>query len=181
MACDRTRFRRRHLIRLSPVERSPGTRIVQPRRIIFAIPAVWHAYRARHFLLRPIPDLGLCRGRLAGRQHHNRHPHPFDRGTVKRGAELMRFRPWPKPEPYRDTTRKRAAFKRKQRLEQQALPLFAEMIAAGRVDFHPARSNMAIFTSQLGPMPRPHSPPRVGAIPEAAALRREAEGGGEGS
>ena len=26
----------------------------------------------------------------------------------------MRFRPWPKPEPYRDTSRKRAAFKRKQ-------------------------------------------------------------------
>lgn len=41
----------------------------------------------------------------------------------------MRFRPWPKPEPYRDTSRKRAAFKRKQRLEREALPLFAEMIA----------------------------------------------------
>lgn len=26
----------------------------------------------------------------------------------------MRFRPWPKPEPYRDTSRKRAAFKQKQ-------------------------------------------------------------------
>jgi hypothetical protein len=44
----------------------------------------------------------------------------------------MRFRPWPKPEPYRDTSRKRAAFKRKQRLEREALPLFADMIAAGQ-------------------------------------------------
>lgn len=41
----------------------------------------------------------------------------------------MRFRPWPKPEPYRDTSRKRAAFNRKQRLEREALPLFAGMIA----------------------------------------------------
>jgi hypothetical protein len=44
----------------------------------------------------------------------------------------MRFRPWPKPEPYRDTSRKRAAFRRKQRLEREALPLFSEMIAAGQ-------------------------------------------------
>jgi hypothetical protein len=44
----------------------------------------------------------------------------------------MRFRPWPKPEPYRDTSRKRAAFKCKQRLEREALPLFADMIAAGQ-------------------------------------------------
>ena len=44
----------------------------------------------------------------------------------------MRFRPWPKPEPYRDTSRKRAAFRRKQRLEREALPLFAAMIAAGQ-------------------------------------------------
>lgn len=41
----------------------------------------------------------------------------------------MRFRPWPKPETHRDTSRKRAAFKRKQRLEREALPLLAEMIA----------------------------------------------------
>ena len=47
----------------------------------------------------------------------------------------MRFRPWPKPEPYRDTSRKRAAFKRKQRLEREALPLFADMIAAGQHSF----------------------------------------------
>jgi hypothetical protein len=49
--------------------------------------------------------------------------------TRARGeGRLMRFRPWPKPEPYRDTSRKRAAFERKQRLECEALPLFAEMI-----------------------------------------------------
>ncbi|EXL04898.1 hypothetical protein [Aquamicrobium defluvii] len=44
----------------------------------------------------------------------------------------MRFRPWPKPEPDRDTSRKRAAFRRKQRLEREALPLFADVIAAGQ-------------------------------------------------
>ncbi|NGM37986.1 MULTISPECIES: hypothetical protein [Methylobacterium] len=42
----------------------------------------------------------------------------------------MRFRPSPRSEPYRETTRKRAAFLRKQRLEREALPLFAEAIAA---------------------------------------------------
>ncbi|MBB6414079.1 hypothetical protein [Mesorhizobium sangaii] len=56
----------------------------------------------------------------------------------------MRFRPWPKPEPYRDTSRKRAAFKRKQRLEREALPLFADMIAAGQhsVDEEMARRHI---------------------------------------
>ncbi|MGE0233532.1 MAG: hypothetical protein AB7S46_17290 [Flavobacteriaceae bacterium] len=56
----------------------------------------------------------------------------------------MRFRPWPKPEPYRDTSRKRAAFKRKQRLEREALPLLAEMIAAGQhsVDEEMARRHV---------------------------------------
>ena len=56
----------------------------------------------------------------------------------------MRFRPWPKPEPYRDTSRKRAAFKRKQRLEREALPLFADMIAAGQhsVDEEMARRHV---------------------------------------
>ena len=56
----------------------------------------------------------------------------------------MRFRPWPKPEPYRDTSRKRAAFKRKQRLESEALPLFADMIAAGQ---HGVDEEMACRTS----------------------------------
>lgn len=44
----------------------------------------------------------------------------------------MRFRRWHRPEPYGDTSRKRAAFLRKQRLEREALPLFADDIAAGQ-------------------------------------------------
>lgn len=44
----------------------------------------------------------------------------------------MRFRRWPRPEPYRETSRKRAAFLTKQRLEREALPLFAGDIAAGQ-------------------------------------------------
>ena len=56
----------------------------------------------------------------------------------------MRFRRWHRPEPYRDTSRKRAAFKRKQRLEREALPLFADMIAAGQhsVDEEMARRHV---------------------------------------
>lgn len=42
----------------------------------------------------------------------------------------MRFRRWPRPTPFEDTSRKRAAFFRKQRLEREALPLFAGHIAA---------------------------------------------------
>lgn len=41
----------------------------------------------------------------------------------------MRFRRWSRPTGYRETPRKRAAFLRKQRLEREALPLFAEAIA----------------------------------------------------
>jgi hypothetical protein len=41
----------------------------------------------------------------------------------------MRFKPWPRPEPFADTPRKRAAYHRKQCLERAALPLFAEAIA----------------------------------------------------
>ncbi|MBB4200574.1 hypothetical protein GGD83_004403 [Rhodoblastus sphagnicola] len=41
----------------------------------------------------------------------------------------MRFRRWPRPTPYEDTPRKRAAFTRKQRLEREALPLYANEIA----------------------------------------------------
>ena len=44
----------------------------------------------------------------------------------------MRYRRWHRPEPYGDTSRKRAAFLRKQRLEREALPLFADGIAAGQ-------------------------------------------------
>ena len=42
----------------------------------------------------------------------------------------MRFAKWPKPAPYVETSRKRAAFVTKQRREREALPLFADMIAA---------------------------------------------------
>jgi hypothetical protein len=42
----------------------------------------------------------------------------------------MRFRRRPRPTAYEDTPRKRAAFLRKQRLECEALPLFANEIAA---------------------------------------------------
>lgn len=44
----------------------------------------------------------------------------------------MRFRKWPKPTAYVETSRKRAAFVRKQRREREALPLFSDMIAAGQ-------------------------------------------------
>src|SRR3546814_20888071 len=42
----------------------------------------------------------------------------------------MRFGRWPRPTAYRETSRKRAAFLRKQRLEREALPLFAAQIDA---------------------------------------------------
>ncbi|ACK86295.1 hypothetical protein [Methylorubrum extorquens] len=41
----------------------------------------------------------------------------------------MCFKPWPRPTPYEDTPRKRAAYRRKQEREQAALPLFAPAIA----------------------------------------------------
>jgi hypothetical protein len=44
----------------------------------------------------------------------------------------MRFRRWPRPQSYRDTPRKRAAFVRKQRLEREALPLFSDIIRVGQ-------------------------------------------------
>lgn len=44
----------------------------------------------------------------------------------------MRFRRWPRPAAYEDTSRKRAAFLRKQRLEREALPLFASEIGSGQ-------------------------------------------------
>lgn len=40
----------------------------------------------------------------------------------------MRFKPWPR-HAFNDTPRKRAALRRKQRLEREALPLFADQIA----------------------------------------------------
>jgi hypothetical protein len=42
----------------------------------------------------------------------------------------MRFKPWPRPTSYVETSRKRAAFLARQRRECEALPLFADMIAA---------------------------------------------------
>ena len=48
---------------------------------------------------------------------------------------MMRFRRWPRPTAYADTPRKRAAFLRKQRLECEALPLFADEIAATQRGF----------------------------------------------
>ncbi len=41
----------------------------------------------------------------------------------------MRFRRWPRPTPFADSTRKRAALIRKQRLEREALPLLYLAIA----------------------------------------------------
>lgn len=52
----------------------------------------------------------------------------------------MRFRRRHRPEPYGDTSRKRAAFLRKQRLQREALPLFANEIAA---DQHSVEEEMA--------------------------------------
>lgn len=46
----------------------------------------------------------------------------------------MRFRPGFRTTAYEDTSRKRAAFLRKQRQEREALPLFAAHIAAGQHD-----------------------------------------------
>ena len=82
----------------------------------------------------------------------------------------MRFRPWPKPEPYCDTSRKRAAFKRKQRLEREALPLFADMIAAGQ---HGVDEEMARRTSGGTNANESSAPcaPHVGAKPVRDCLR----------
>ncbi|MBN9505398.1 MAG: hypothetical protein J0I69_05175 [Altererythrobacter sp.] len=44
----------------------------------------------------------------------------------------MRFRKWPRLTAYEETSCKRAAFLTKQRREREALPLFADMIAAGQ-------------------------------------------------
>lgn len=41
----------------------------------------------------------------------------------------MRFKPWPRPTPYEDTPRKRAAYRRRKERERAALPLFAPVIA----------------------------------------------------
>lgn len=57
----------------------------------------------------------------------------------------MRFRRWHRPEPYKDTSRKRAAFHRKQRLEREALPLFAEQIADRQHDVDAEMARRAVW------------------------------------
>ncbi|AMB44357.1 hypothetical protein [Methylobacterium sp. AMS5] len=46
----------------------------------------------------------------------------------------MRFKRWPRPTPFEDTSRKRAAYRRKQVREQGALPLFAVALAERQLD-----------------------------------------------
>lgn len=46
----------------------------------------------------------------------------------------MRFRRWPRVEPYVETSRKRAAYERSQRLKREKLPLFAPLIAETQRD-----------------------------------------------
>jgi len=57
----------------------------------------------------------------------------------------MRFRRWHRPEPYRDTSRKRTAFHRKQRIEREALPLFAQEIAGTQHDVDEEMARRAIW------------------------------------
>ncbi|WGF91002.1 hypothetical protein [Marinivivus vitaminiproducens] len=55
----------------------------------------------------------------------------------------MRFRRWPRPTRYEDTPRKRAAFVRKQHLEREALPLFAEAVAQRQPDIETEMASRA--------------------------------------
>lgn len=57
----------------------------------------------------------------------------------------MRFHRRHRPESYGDTSRKRAAFLRKQRLEREALPLFAADIAAGQHSVDQEMARRAIW------------------------------------
>ena len=57
----------------------------------------------------------------------------------------MRFRRWPSPTAYRETSRKRAAFLRKQRLEREALPLFAAQIGARQHDVDEEMARRAVW------------------------------------
>jgi hypothetical protein len=65
------------------------------------------------------------------------------------GGFVMRFRSWPKPAPYRDTSRKRSAFLRKQRLAREALPLFADEIAARQHGVDEEMARRAVWWDQL--------------------------------
>lgn len=57
----------------------------------------------------------------------------------------MRFRRWPRVEPYSDTSRKRAAFHRSQRLRRESLPLFAELIAETQRDVDSEMARRAVW------------------------------------
>jgi len=57
----------------------------------------------------------------------------------------MRFAKWPRPTPYVETPRKRAAFATKQRREREALPLFADMIAATQHSVDEEMADRAIW------------------------------------
>jgi len=60
----------------------------------------------------------------------------------------MRFAKWPKPTAYEETSRKRAAFATKQRREREALPLFADMIAARQHSVDEEMARRAIWRPQ---------------------------------
>ena len=57
----------------------------------------------------------------------------------------MRFRRWPRVEPYVDTSRKRAAFHRSQRQKREKLPLFAELIAETQHDVDTEMARRAVW------------------------------------
>lgn len=60
----------------------------------------------------------------------------------------MRFRSWPKPTAYEETSRKRAAFLTRQRRDREKLPLFADMIAAGQHSVDEEMARRAIWWPQ---------------------------------
>lgn len=59
----------------------------------------------------------------------------------------MRFKRWPRY-PWTDTPRKRAALRRKQRLEREALPLLSDIVAEGQQDEDTIMSERAIKWAQ---------------------------------
>jgi len=61
----------------------------------------------------------------------------------------MRFRRWHRPELYGDTSRKRAAFHRKQRLEREAFPLFADQIASTQHSVDEEMARRAIWWDEF--------------------------------
>ena len=61
----------------------------------------------------------------------------------------MRFRRWPRVEPYVDTSRKRAAFHRSQRQQREKLPLFAGLIAEGQHDVETEMARRALRWPEL--------------------------------